>query len=152
MSQPALSLEVLRAEHGDCLLLHHGDDIILIDGGPSGVYKPTLKPRLQELMAERPRPLFQQMVMVSHIDDDHIVGLTEMFGEAVERREKRLGPPGWTIRSRKPPTSTARSSTWRAPSCSPGPGTGRCCSPATHARTRSWPGWRARGCSRTPSR
>ena len=96
MSQPALSLEVLRAEHGDCLLLHHGDDIILIDGGPSGVYKPTLKPRLQELMAERPRPLFLQMVMVSHIDDDHIVGLTEMFGEAVDRRENRLGPPEWT--------------------------------------------------------
>ena len=96
MTQPAFSLEVLRAEHGDCLLLHHGDDIVLIDGGPSGVYKATLKPRLQELMAARPQPLFLQMVMVSHIDDDHIIGLSDMFGEAVDREENKLGPPEWT--------------------------------------------------------
>ena len=96
MTEPALSLEVLRAEHGDCLLLHHGDDIVLIDGGPSGVYRATLKPRLQELMAARPQPLFLQMIMVSHIDDDHLVGLTDMFEEAVDRKENRLGPPQWT--------------------------------------------------------
>jgi hypothetical protein len=96
MTEPALSLEVLRAEHGDCLLLFHGDEIVLIDGGPSRVYKETLKPRLQELMAARPQPLFLQMVMVSHIDDDHIIGLTDMFEEAVDRQENRLGPPEWT--------------------------------------------------------
>ena len=95
MTQPALSLEVLRAEHGDCLLLHHGNDVVLIDGGPSGVYKATLKPRLQELIAARARPLFLQMVMVSHIDDDHIVGLADMFAEAVDRKENKLGPPEW---------------------------------------------------------
>ena len=95
MTQPALSLEVLRAEHGDCLLLHHGNDIVLIDGGPSGVYKATLKPRLQELMATRARPLFLQVVMVSHIDDDHIVGLADMFAEAVDRKANKLGPPEW---------------------------------------------------------
>jgi hypothetical protein len=95
MTQPELSLEVLRAEHGDCLLLHHGEDMLLIDGGPPGVYTATLKPRLQELMATRPQPLFLSAVMVSHIDDDHIVGLTDMFAEAVDRRENRLGPPEW---------------------------------------------------------
>jgi Metallo-beta-lactamase superfamily len=96
MTQPALSLEVLRAEHGDCLLLHHGEDILLIDGGAPGVYKATLKPRLQELMAARPQPLFLSAVMVSHIDDDHIVGLKDMFDEAVDRKENKLGPPQWT--------------------------------------------------------
>jgi hypothetical protein len=55
-----------------------------------------LKPRLQELMATRPQPLFLQMVMVSHIDDDHIVGLSDMFAEAVDRKENKLGPPEWT--------------------------------------------------------
>jgi len=89
------SLEVLRAEHGDCLLLHHGDDVVLIDGGPSGVYDATLKPRLRELMAARPEPLFIQMVMVSHIDDDHIIGLIDMFDEAVDRRDNHLGPAEW---------------------------------------------------------
>jgi hypothetical protein len=95
MTDATLSLDVLRAEQGDCLLLHHGDDIVLIDGGPKGVYKAALEPRLRELMSARPEPLFLQMVMVSHIDDDHIVGLTEMFGEAVDREENKLGPPEW---------------------------------------------------------
>jgi hypothetical protein len=96
MPRPTLTLDVLRAEHGDCLLLHHGDDILLIDGGPTGVYEAALKPRLHELMATRPQPLFLQIVMVSHIDDDHIVGLGDMFAEAVDRRENRLGPAEWT--------------------------------------------------------
>lgn len=95
MTQPAFSLEVLRAEHGDCLLLHHGSDIVLIDGGPSGVYQATLKPRLKELMATGPQPLFLRMVMVSHIDDDHVGGLANMFAEAVDRKENKLGPPEW---------------------------------------------------------
>ena len=96
MTQTALSLEVLRAEHGDCLILRHGDELVLIDGGPSGVYKATLKPRLAELIAGGPQPLFLQMIMVSHIDDDHIIGLADMFGEAVDREENKLGPPEWT--------------------------------------------------------
>ena len=91
----ALSLDVLRAEHGDCLVLHHGDDLVLIDGGPPGVYQATLKPYLQALMAARPQPLFLQTVLVSHIDDDHIVGLADMFAEALDRQENALGPPEW---------------------------------------------------------
>lgn len=90
-----LVLEVLRAEHGDCLLLTYGRDLVLIDGGPPGVYDATLKPRLQELMGERDKPLFLRMVMVSHIDDDHIVGLADMFSEARERKEERRGPAEW---------------------------------------------------------
>lgn len=81
------SLEALRAQHGDCLLLHHGtvDDprTMLIDGGPGQVYGETLKPRLLELRehlialdrikAGEALPL--ALAMVSHIDDDHIGGL-----------------------------------------------------------------------------
>jgi hypothetical protein len=86
----AFALEVLRAREGDCLLLHHGGKLILIDGGPRGVYEESLRPRLRELIAAQPagRPLWLQMIMVSHIDDDHIVGLKELFAEAVERRER----------------------------------------------------------------
>jgi hypothetical protein len=93
--QRDLALEVLRAEHGDCLLLTHGRDVVLIDGGPPGVYDATLKPRLQQVMSERDDPLFLRMVMVSHIDDDHIVGLADMFAEARERQEDRRGPAEW---------------------------------------------------------
>jgi len=92
---PPFALEVLRAEHGDCLLLHHGPDLILIDGGPRGVYDATLKPRLEQLMDERGRPLRLRMVMVSHIDDDHVVGLADMFGDARSREQEHRGPAEW---------------------------------------------------------
>ena len=51
------SLEALRARHGDSLLLHYGTKsdpkLIVIDGGPSGVFKGALKPRLEALREER---------------------------------------------------------------------------------------------------
>jgi hypothetical protein len=88
-------LEILRAEHGDCLLLHHDGMLVLIDGGPTGVYDAALKPRLEQLMAERGEPLPLRMIMVSHIDDDHIVGLADMFAEADERESEHRGPRRW---------------------------------------------------------
>ena len=51
------SLDVLRARKGDCLMLHFGSEqdphLILIDGGPSDVYQPFLKPRLQKIHETR---------------------------------------------------------------------------------------------------
>jgi hypothetical protein len=76
------SLEVLRAKHGDCLLLHYGDPdapkLILIDGGPTGVYKDALKPRLEELCKERGGKLTLEMMMVSHLDSDHVRGIVDL--------------------------------------------------------------------------
>lgn len=83
------TLEALRAKHGDSLLLHYGDPeeprLVLVDGGPSGVYRRFLRPRLQEVRQERglrvDEPLRIELVMVSHIDDDHIRGLLDMTSE-----------------------------------------------------------------------
>ena len=83
------SLDVLRARKGDCLMLHFGaeDDphLMLIDGGPSDVYKPFLKPRLQEIHQSRELderdPLPVDVVMVSHVDDDHIKGILDLTKE-----------------------------------------------------------------------
>ena len=80
------SLDVLRARKGDCLMLHFGtnDDphLILIDGGPSKVYKPHLAPRIEQLHASRKLdpndPLPVDVVLVSHVDDDHIRGILEL--------------------------------------------------------------------------
>ena len=78
------TLEALSAKHGDALLLHYGtaDDprLIVIDGGPGGVFNKTLKPRLDDLRDERSpdEPLPIRMVMVSHLDDDHINGVLRM--------------------------------------------------------------------------
>jgi beta-lactamase superfamily II metal-dependent hydrolase len=83
-----LSLEALRAKHGDSLILYYGEvdkpRLIVIDGGPTGVFKDALLPRLEELAAklgngEPPdRKLAIDMLMVSHIDDDHINGVLEL--------------------------------------------------------------------------
>ena len=83
------SLDVLRARKGDCLMLHFGSaqdpHLILIDGGPSDVYKPFLKPRLQKIHEtrelEEQQPLPVDVVMVSHVDDDHIKGILELTKE-----------------------------------------------------------------------
>lgn len=83
------SLDVLRARKGDCLLLHYGTKarphLAIIDGGPSRVYGPHLKPRLQAI--RRARKLDDQqalpvdMLIISHVDDDHIKGILELTTE-----------------------------------------------------------------------
>lgn len=84
------TLEVLQADHGDCLLLHYGKKtkpkIIVIDGGPSGIYKNFLKPRLMEIRERLTpgKPLPISMVMVSHMDDDHVNGILALTNEAVK--------------------------------------------------------------------
>jgi hypothetical protein len=84
-----LSLDVRRARKGDCLLLHYGSakdpGLILIDGGPSSVYGPSLQPRLSEIREARglgdDDALPIDLLLVSHVDDDHIKGILEMTQE-----------------------------------------------------------------------
>lgn len=87
------SIEVLQAQQGDCLIVHYGKldtlGLIVIDGGPSGIYREYLKPRLakirQKLMGDDPLPL--KMIMVSHADDDHINGILSMTNDLVGQIE-----------------------------------------------------------------
>lgn len=76
------TLEALNANDGDCLLLHHGKTLILIDGGSAGVYRDTLRPRLEQLRAGGKLDL--RMAMVSHIDADHITGIQDLLEDLVE--------------------------------------------------------------------
>jgi beta-lactamase superfamily II metal-dependent hydrolase len=86
------SLDVRRARKGDCLIIHYGTKadpgLVLIDGGPSNVYTPHLKPRLAEIRKARGlgsnEPLLVDLAMVSHIDDDHINGILELTKELRE--------------------------------------------------------------------
>jgi len=76
------SLEVLPAKEGDCLLIHWADagkqKIAVMDGGPRGVFKKTLRPRLQKLA--KGNQLTIEFAAVSHVDADHISGIDELFG------------------------------------------------------------------------
>lgn len=90
------TLEALPAEEGDCLLLHWGTRkkpvIALIDGGPGRVYENHLRPRLDELVANLgvdQLPL--ELVMVSHMDSDHIVGIKKLLA-ALKREVDNNAP------------------------------------------------------------
>lgn len=90
-----LSLEALRAKHGDALILHFGDgakpQLIVIDGGPSGVYSDAFRPRLDQL-AERvgdDGKLRIEVLMVSHIDDDHIRGVLDLTTRLSEQKASK---------------------------------------------------------------
>ena len=77
------TLEALDARYGDSLLLHYGDvtdpRLIVIDGGPTSVYADALRPRLDEIQQKRGGGQLEiRMLMVSHIDLDHINGVLKL--------------------------------------------------------------------------
>jgi beta-lactamase superfamily II metal-dependent hydrolase len=86
------TLDVRRARKGDCLIVHYGSKtepgLMLVDGGPADVYQPHLKPRLAEIRKARGlaanATLPVDLLMVSHIDDDHIKGVLELTKEMIE--------------------------------------------------------------------
>lgn len=76
-------LESVFAFEGDCLLLHYGDadapEWILIDGGARTTWEDRLRPLLARMADEIGEPVPLRMVMVSHVDSDHIKGILDMF-------------------------------------------------------------------------
>lgn len=101
------TLEALQALHGDCLLLHWGSDddprLMLIDGGPNTVYRDTLRPRLIELARQRGNALTIDLLMLSHIDDDHINGIIDFAQELDDAGDRLIdgGGPPLTVKVRR---------------------------------------------------
>jgi Metallo-beta-lactamase superfamily len=93
-------LEAVKAEKGDALLLHYGKAdkpaLALVDGGPPGVYAEFLEPRLSELrkdLVADGEPLPLELVMVSHIDSDHIAGVLSLLKAIEKARDARAEEP-----------------------------------------------------------
>ncbi|MCS7472478.1 ComEC/Rec2 family competence protein [Myroides odoratimimus] len=68
---------VLPAFHGDCILiktfdLDHNEFIILVDGGTAQTFKYSLKAELKEIT-------HINLLVLTHIDSDHIAGLIALF-------------------------------------------------------------------------
>ena len=86
------------------MLLHFGSadapKIALIDGGPAGVYKDSLLPRLEELREERElpddQPLVIDLLIISHIDDDHVNGVIRLLRDMKEEADNG-DPPRFRI-------------------------------------------------------
>lgn len=85
-----IKLHVVQAEYGDCFILesNEGKDkvAVLIDGGPYQTFEKHLKPALQKL----PLNGKLDLMVLSHIDNDHIIGLLDLFEEIKTEREKGI--------------------------------------------------------------
>jgi hypothetical protein len=79
VSTEIFKIELLPAEHGDCILLSYGPAesprFVLIDTGPIGAY-PEIRSRLQELGLSR-----VELLVLSHIDSDHIEGAIKLLND-----------------------------------------------------------------------
>jgi hypothetical protein len=110
-----LTFDFLDARHGDCFLVRWeadgdgrgggsrgggsrgGERVMLVDGGPAGVYKASLQGRLRQLTGQdgsrdgsrgagpagrgggEGTPPHLDVVCLSHVDDDHAGGLVRLF-------------------------------------------------------------------------
>ncbi len=93
------TLEALQADHGEALLLRFDGAtrprLVLVDGGPGGIWSTSVRPRLDELRSQLPAgaPLSIDLVMVSHMDDDHIRGVLELTDRLKQAVADQEAPP-----------------------------------------------------------
>lgn len=77
MADDPLRIELLPARHGDCIVLGWGPrgaaHLALVDGGPHTAYTP-LAARLAGVQR-------LELVVVTHIDNDHIGGIVKLLGD-----------------------------------------------------------------------
>ena len=78
-------LMLSRGAYGDCMILVSGSSTqpankihyFLIDGGPASTYNASLKKELQKIKKKRGK---LELLVVSHVDNDHINGLCNHGG------------------------------------------------------------------------
>lgn len=74
------SINLLPALDGDCILVEVGSIRILIDGGRTDTGRLVLKPFLKGLSPRPGRPTIDLLIL-SHFDGDHILGLLDLLKE-----------------------------------------------------------------------
>jgi len=76
-----MRIHAINAAEGDCLLLESDGAYALIDGGIAGNYAANLQPYLlQEIGAAG----HLEVILVSHVDTDHITGIIDLLAD-IER-------------------------------------------------------------------
>ncbi|MFC6155634.1 MBL fold metallo-hydrolase [Kribbella jiaozuonensis] len=96
------AIELLPARHGDALWIEYGDaehpHRILIDGGPSST---ITRKAIESLIADRIGAESQrehdfELIVVTHIDADHITGLLKLFeNRSIVLRPRDVWFNGW---------------------------------------------------------
>ncbi|MFY0522938.1 ComEC/Rec2 family competence protein [Archangium gephyra] len=88
-------IEMLPADHGDCLIITYGDarsrHRILIDGGTASTFN-----RLRAYIEKLPRKERRfELLIVTHIDSDHLDGIVELMLSDLEVRFDDIWFNGW---------------------------------------------------------
>jgi hypothetical protein len=81
------ALRAVQAAFGDCFIVEFGSAAhplyILVDGGPRDTYVEHLESELRAIAAANGRLAF---AVLSHVDNDHIIGLLDLFAQLREQR------------------------------------------------------------------
>lgn len=88
-----LNIHALQARFGDCLLLEAGGSakrFVLIDGGPPDTFADDLEPTLKTLVGVGKA---LDLVVLSHVDNDHVIGLLDLFAALQESHTNRDEKP-----------------------------------------------------------
>ena len=91
------TIDVLQAAHGDCLFVEYGSSRqtrrLLIDGGPLETL-PALECRLREAITFGK---WIDLVVLTHVDADHVEGLIRILGESpAQITPREIWFNGWT--------------------------------------------------------
>lgn len=88
-----LKLRVVQADFGDCFILEYGaaarPRCMLIDGGPGGIYQNHLRGELAKI-GRLGHPL--DLVVLSHVDGDHVSGLLDLFADLLQQQAANAPP------------------------------------------------------------
>ena len=91
---PRLRLAAFQAAFGDCLMVEARaagwTRRILIDGGPPGTYQAVLRPGARRIAGAGGRI---DVAVVSHIDNDHISGMLDLFDDLRARQQRPAATP-----------------------------------------------------------
>jgi hypothetical protein len=83
-----MKIHVVQAEEGDSFLLEYGDvdepKYFLVDGGPKDTYDDHLRDLLTTIKADGGE---LNLVVLSHVDNDHVIGILDMIAELRAQRE-----------------------------------------------------------------
>jgi beta-lactamase superfamily II metal-dependent hydrolase len=85
-----LKLRIVQAKFGDCFILEYGTPssprYMLIDGGPKGTYGDHLEGELLKISNSGGK---LDLVLVSHVDNDHIYGVLELTNKLVSQQKTK---------------------------------------------------------------
>jgi hypothetical protein len=86
-----LTLHIIQARYGDSLILEYGTSsaprFLLVDGGPNDVYSHHLKAVLEDIRDDGGE---LDLVVLSHVDRDHVTGLLDLTNDLQWQRVREV--------------------------------------------------------------